>query len=142
MTAAEIGRNRESPGIFPQTQAGFTAGDPRLLLRDSLAFEDGDKLVLLAGVPETWFTSPHAMKVESLPTHFGTCSFRYELAGNTARLTISGTAIPPGGFLLRLPHALKASFKADGQPLAADDKGNLPFPAAVKTIQIEFPSSP
>jgi len=121
---------------------GWAIAEMALLLRDSLAFEDGDKLVLLAGVPEMWFTSPQPMKVESLPTHFGTCSFRYELAGNTATLTISGTATPPGGFLLRLPHALKASCKADGQPLAADDKGNLPFPAAVKSIQIEFPSSP
>ena len=38
-----------------------------LLLRDCLVYEDGDRLVLLAGVPPEWFTHGEPMVIENLP---------------------------------------------------------------------------
>ena len=46
------------------------------LIRDSICFENGDTLVLFAGIPESWFSDPAGVTVESFPTYFGTYTFR------------------------------------------------------------------
>ena len=46
------------------------------LIRDSICFENGDTLVLFAGIPEAWFSDPAGVTVESFPTYFGTYTFR------------------------------------------------------------------
>lgn len=79
---------------------GWAIAEMHLLMRDALVFEDGNKLVLLAGVPPEWLTEGAGVAVTNLPTHFGPCSFTYTRA---AGLTLTGNADPPGGFVLRLP---------------------------------------
>ena len=74
----------------------------QLLLRDALVFEDGEKLVLFAGVPAKWFSRP--MKIENLPTHFGNLSAAWEPGpAGGGRLSLSGAAAPTAGVVLRLP---------------------------------------
>jgi len=80
---------------------GWAIAEMWLLLRDCLAFEDGDRLVLLAGVDPAWFRK--GMEVHALPTHFGACSFAYTAKGDKGLLRLSGDARPPGGFVLRTP---------------------------------------
>jgi len=82
---------------------GWAIAEMWLLLRDCLAFEDGDRLVLLAGVDPAWFRDEKGIAVEGLPTHFGPCSFTYTAKGNTGTLKLTGEAKPPGGFMLRAP---------------------------------------
>jgi hypothetical protein len=66
-----------------------------LLMRDSLVYEDGDQLVLFAGVPRKWLTGP--LSIENLPTAFGTLSLRWD----GKNLHVEGDARPPGGFVFR-----------------------------------------
>lgn len=116
---------------------GWAIAEFHLLLRDALAFEDGGKLVLLAGVPPVWFTRPDGMKVENLPTHFGPASFMWKVKDRQAELTFSGSAAPPGGFVLRLPSELKAKLTADGKAVAGVG-GDFALPAGVRQAQVEW----
>ena len=82
---------------------GWAIAELWLLLRDSLLFEDGGRLVLLAGIDPAWFRDDRGIVVEGLPTHFGACSFTYSVKGRTGTLKLTGEAKPPGGFVLRAP---------------------------------------
>ncbi len=82
---------------------GWAIAEMWLLLRDCLAFEDDDRLVLLAGIDPAWFRDERGIAVENLPTHFGPCSFAYTVKGQTGTLKLTGKALPPGGFILRAP---------------------------------------
>ncbi|HUT36268.1 MAG TPA: hypothetical protein VNE39_22460 [Planctomycetota bacterium] len=82
---------------------GWAIAEMWLLLRDCLAFEEGDRLVLLAGVDPAWFRDEKGIAAENLPTHFGACSFTYMVKGSTGTLKLTGDAEPPGGVVLRAP---------------------------------------
>ena len=116
---------------------GWAIAEFQLLLRDALAFEDGDKLVLLGGVPPAWFTDHDGMKVENLPTHFGSASLAWSVKERQAALTFSGSAAPPGGFVLRLPPELKTKLTADGKAVAGKG-GDFALPTGVRQAQIEW----
>jgi len=117
---------------------GWAIAELWLLLRDSLLFEDGQRLVLLAGIDPRWFRHEQSIAVERLATHFGVCSLTYAPTRTTATLKLSGEAAPPGGFVLRLPQSLKARATADGKPLTRAENGDLPFPVATRQVRIEF----
>jgi hypothetical protein len=117
---------------------GWAIAELHLLLRDCLLFEDGDRLVLLGGVPAEWFARPEGILVENLPTQFGACSFKYERAAEGDFLTLSGQAAPPGGFALRLPKELKATVAADGKAIERAHNGDFTLPANVKKVRIGF----
>ena len=87
---------------------GWAIAEMWLLVRDSLAFEEGGRLHLLSGVPPEWFTHAGGMLVEGLPTWFGTCSFAYVPSPTGAVVTLSGRASPPAGFVLALPQRIAA----------------------------------
>jgi hypothetical protein len=84
---------------------GWSIAESHLLLRDSLAYEDGDRLVLLAGVPPEWFWSWSGIQLTNFPTHFGPCSLDYTVQGNRAMLKLDCAA--PGGCLLALPESAR-----------------------------------
>ena len=80
---------------------GWASAEFELLLRDALAFEDDDQLVLFAGVPEEWFAKP--MSLKNLPTHFGTLSVEWKPNETGGTLVLGGDAKPPNGFIFRTP---------------------------------------
>jgi hypothetical protein len=67
------------------------------LVRDMLLFEDGDLLVVGAGVPESWAGKPFAIR--HAPTRWGSVDLTVSAAGE---VQVAG-AQPPGGLELRLP---------------------------------------
>jgi hypothetical protein len=67
------------------------------LLRDMLLYEDGDRLVVGAGVPASWAGKPFA--VHHAPTRWGPVDLTVSADG---QVTVAG-AQPPGGIELRLP---------------------------------------
>jgi len=81
---------------------GWAIAEMWLLLRDSLVYEDGDRLVLLAGVPPDWLTGAGPIEFDNLPTHFGPCSLSYTVSNSEATVRVGGEANPPGGFEIRL----------------------------------------
>jgi len=109
-----------------------------LLLRDCLIFEDGDRLVLLAGIPPEWFKSRQGMAIESFPTHFGACSFAYACEDNTASLTFSGQANPPGGFVLRVPPSFRVKLAVDGKLIDSSNNNHFSLPPGTRRVRLEF----
>jgi len=96
-----------APGNWPKLRTAWTPtvamphawslAELWLLMRDSLVHEDGDRLVLFAGVPRKWLTRP--LRLENLPTAFGPLT----LAWDGANLHLEGGARPPGGFVFNTP---------------------------------------
>ena len=115
---------------------GWAIAEMWLLLRDCLVFEDGEKLVLLAGVPEAWFTGDKPIEVTNLQTHFGPLSFKYERERDGATLRLTGQAAPPEGFALRLPGSVAARVEADGRAVAR--QGNGEFILAERTREVKL----
>ena len=116
---------------------GWAVAEMLLLMRDALAFESNDKLVLFGGVPADWFKHPAGMKIENLPTHFGKCSVSWMPAPSGATLRLSGTGTPPGGFVLRLPAELSAKIAADGQVVSGTN-GDFLLPAKTKEAVLSW----
>lgn len=81
------------------TPHGWTAAELFLLLRDCLAREDGDKLIIGSGIPKAWLNQ--AFSVQNLPTYFGNLSFSYQ-PGDKA-LTVQVERLPAGGVQAEFP---------------------------------------
>jgi hypothetical protein len=118
---------------------GWAIAEVHLLLRDCLVYEDGDRLVLFAGVPERWFTDRRGMALKNLPTHFGALDVSWEVAGDGATLQLGSKATPPGGFVLSLPDPLKAAISVGGKTISATERG-FALPADAKQARIHFGS--
>jgi hypothetical protein len=116
---------------------GWAIAELWLLLRDSLAHEDGDKLILLAGVDPQWFNDARGMAVRNLPTHFGSLSFSYRPKDGRGELSFDGAASPPGGFVLALPKA-PLRVEADGKAVVPGPDGRVVVPAGTKRVAIEM----
>jgi len=117
---------------------GWAVAELWLLLRDSLAFEDENRLVLLAGVPPEWLTHADGISAEALPTYFGPVSFGWSSQDSGATLTLSGDAAPPDGFVLRLPAALGPNVVAGGQTIKARSGGDFLLPPKTKQAAVTF----
>ncbi|MDP6637110.1 MAG: hypothetical protein QGG42_19600 [Phycisphaerae bacterium] len=119
---------------------GWAIAEVWLLMRDSLLFEDGDRLVLFGGIDPRWFTEPTGMELTGLPTHFGLLSLKWKPTGNGALLQLTGTTAPPGGFLLRLPKSLATEVVADGKTVTPQINGDYALPKTASKVQVTFDS--
>ena len=117
---------------------GWAIAELWLLMRDCLAFENDQRLVLLSGVPPAWFTHPDGIKIEDLPTYFGKLSLLWKPTQDGATINLGGTAKPPKGFLLRLPESLKAKITMDGRTVSAVTAGEFLLPPQTKQANINL----
>ena len=78
------------------------------LVRDMIVREDGDRLLLLSGVPREWLAPGKRISARNLPTLFGPVSFRVNATRAGIRVTINRDAHPPGGYGVALPKGIKA----------------------------------
>jgi hypothetical protein len=115
---------------------GWAIAELFLLIRDSLAFEDDGRLVLLAGVSEAWFQPERAWSFAGLPTHFGVCGVTVTPEAKGAVVSISGVAVPPRGVVLRIPSALKVSQRG-GAVLDRAPNGDVLLPADTREVLVE-----
>ena len=72
----------------------IAAADFILLLRDMLLYEDGPNLIVLAGVPEAWFTSKKQLVVDSLPTRRGKSHIELGTSSNQHQIEIGLVELP------------------------------------------------
>jgi len=91
---------------------GWAIAEVWLLLRDSLLFEDGDRLILFGGVPPQWFKDPKGMEITGAPTYFGDCSVKLESTEPLQKL-----------FTRFEFHSLLREFSAE--PMGGGDGGGL-----------------
>ena len=115
---------------------GWAVAEMFLLLRDCLAFEDGSRLVLLAGVPEGWFKASARWGFTDLPTWFGKCSLVVEPGPAGAEVTLSGEAAPPEGFWLRLPAEWEVRIGPDDKPAQRTPSGDVHIPPTGGKVHI------
>ena len=115
---------------------GWAISEMFLLLRDSLAFEDEGKIVLLAGVPEEWLRGEKPVRVRSMPTWYGTIGFDYVPSGRAATLTLEGN--PPAGWLVRWPAARPAKFSIGGKSIEPARNGDVAVPVGTKEVRVEW----
>ncbi len=134
--------NKEKPGenLSVAMPHGWAIAEFWLLMRDSLACEDKDRLVILPGVAPEWFRDSAGMSVTGLRTHFGEFGFEYKPSVTTAQLRLTGAAGPPGGYSLRLPPGLASSVRTDGQDSASPGDGAWHLPPSAKEVTIVFAS--
>jgi hypothetical protein len=114
---------------------GWAIAELFLLIRDSLAFEDHGRLVLLAGVPEAWFQPEKAWGFAGLPTHFGACGVTVTPQAKGAVVSATG-AVPSGGVVLRIPTALKVSSPA-GAALERTPNGDVRLSEEIREVLLE-----
>jgi len=107
---------------------GWAIAEVWLLMRDCLLYEDGDQLVLFAGIDPDWFSDPAGMELTNVPTHFGPLSLRWEPVGEGAVLRLTGKAAPPGGFELRVPESLRVKVLVNDRPFSPVAPGNYVVP--------------
>ena len=117
---------------------GWAVAELWHLVRDSLLFEDGDRLVLLGGVPPEWLAGKEPIAVAGLPTYFGPCSFAWKPTDGGATLVLTGKAAPAQGFILRLPKSLKAEVKVGGKRLKAVSDGDFLLPLGTQEAAVAF----
>jgi hypothetical protein len=117
---------------------GWAIAELWLLMRDCLAFENDQRLVLLSGVPPAWFTHDNGIMVEGLPKYFGKLNILWKPEQGGATLSLSCEAEPPGGYLLRLPESLKAKIAVNGQTVSAVTAGEFLLPPQTKQVNINL----
>jgi hypothetical protein len=116
---------------------GWSSAEFFLLLRDALMFEDGEKLILFAGIPADWFTNPAGILIRDLPTHFGRCTVEYSFNGKGASLMLTGVK-PSGGVVLRLPPGEKTKVTVAGAAIERNTNGDFVLPGSFGKVEIGF----
>jgi hypothetical protein len=101
-------RTRGWDHIHYVTPHGWTAAELFLLLRDCLAREENDKLILGSGIPEVWLNTD--FEVTNLPTHFGHLSFKYVAATRTVIVNVEKPV--SGGIYVDFPVDVKLETNA------------------------------
>jgi len=117
---------------------GWAIAEFWLLMRDCLAFENDERVVLLSGVPPAWFTHKDGIKIEDLPTYFGKLNLIWKPSQDGATLNLGGTAKPSKGFLLRLPESLNAKVTVNGQPIPTMRDGEFLLQPQTRIVNISF----
>lgn len=85
------------------TPHGWTAAELFLLLRDCLAREVNQSLVIGSGIPEAWLKQSFSIK--NLPTYFGRLSYSYD--PGTATVKVSCERPPQEGVRSDFPGTVK-----------------------------------
>jgi hypothetical protein len=117
---------RTGGGSMGDGHHGWAAAEWLLLLRELLLFEEGDRLVLLAGLPAAWLERAGAVEAPAAPTVWGPLTLRASWSSDgTLMLTVTGAPGPPGGYEVCLPRPVRAA-TLDGAPLSAGPYLRLP----------------
>ncbi len=161
MTAAARRVRRRDPGAGAALQALFQAAGPTftwptppslpgrraysrtiahwlLLLRDTLFFAAGDRLVLPLALSLAGAGAAGPLAVTTAPTPWGRLTFqvgRPQPAELHLDLTAAGP--PPGGYTLWLPHPV-ARAELDGAPQAAATPSTLHLPPTARALRVYY----
>ncbi len=132
--------SKEKPGenLSVAMPHGWAIAEFWLLMRDCLVFEDRQRLVVLAGVPEDWLRPARAFRFHGLRTHFGTFGLASAPEAGGLRLEFTGRARPPAGFALRLPPAIAAATLPDGRKLRRQPNGDFLVPPGATRVSLRY----
>ena len=102
--AEVVGREPREVRFIGDMPHAWVASDFIRAALDIFAYTRGDDqtIVLAAGLDESWLRAEGA-SIANVRTAFGSLSLRGRIVGDGVTIDISGTAMPPGGFLLTWP---------------------------------------
>jgi hypothetical protein len=72
-------------------------------IRGLFLYEQGDVLVLGAGVDPAWLGEGEVISITDAPSYFGRVSCEMGRTADGVKVSVQGDAAPPGGFLLKSP---------------------------------------
>lgn len=102
--AEVVGRNPRTPRFVGDMPHGWIASDYIRAILDMFAYEDEHRqaLIIGAGLPNNWL-SGDGVTVQDLYTPFGVLNMSIKENDGQIAVALTGTASPPGGFILHLP---------------------------------------
>ena len=104
----EIAYRQDEPcrfvGDMPHTWVGSGA---ILSIVSLFAYEQGEQIILGAGIPSDWLDSEDPVGIQNLVTRFGVLSYQLNRSGDDLHLRIEPGCIPPGGFVLKARELLR-----------------------------------
>ena len=107
--------------------------------------EADQALVIGAGIPPAWATSPEGVTVKRLPTWHGTLNYRMAMSDpDTLRVRLSGdVVVPPGGIVLHSPldRPLQA-VTINGQPIPALTTDTVRIDRFPAEVDLHYPGIP
>jgi hypothetical protein len=106
-----------------------------IMLRHMLVHEDGEDLHLLSAVPDWWLGEGQEIRLERLPTYFGTLDLIvHGLAGGVQVSLSAPTRTPPKRILLHLPASRPLTGRVTGVTVVTrpDQKERWDFPTVVR----------
>ena len=100
-------------GDMPHTWVG---SDFIRAVTDLFAYEEGDRLIVGAGITEQWARSETGVGVKNLGTHYGPLSYTLTDDSTAATFTIeAGMRVPPSGIVVRSPFDDPRGASVDGE---------------------------
>ncbi|MEI2782650.1 MAG: discoidin domain-containing protein [Candidatus Competibacter sp.] len=135
--AEVVWRDPKAPRFIGDMPHTWVGSDYIRSVRNLFVYErEADQaLVIGAGIPDAWATSPEGITVKRLPTWYGTLNYRMAMDGpDTLRVQLSGdVTVPPGRIILHSPldRPLR-SVKVNGRPVET-------FTATTATLD-QFPA--
>jgi hypothetical protein len=137
-------RDPRSPGHIGDMPHTWVAAEFVLAFRSMLAFEreTDQTLVVAAGVPAEWLEGDGGVRVDGLPTWYGTLGFVMRHAGDgvDVDLTLTGNVMmPAGGIVVRPPgDAPLRAVVVNGKPITRFTESQATvaeLPAQVRLIR-------
>jgi hypothetical protein len=120
----EIAYREDAPcrfvGDMPHTWVGSGA---ILSILSMFSYEDGDELVLAAGIPAEWYETGEVLGIQGLVTRFGTLSYALEREDGVLRLRIEPGCTPPAGFRVRVDQVEASEIRVDGKTVHQQSNG-------------------
>jgi hypothetical protein len=109
-------------GDIPHTWVG---SDFIRAVTDLFAYEEGDRLVLAAGIPEAWARSATGAGVRALRTVYGPLTYHLRAEGSDLVAEIeAGVSVPPGGLVVHPPFGRDPrEILLDGRPAEREAPG-------------------
>ncbi len=97
--------NYRQPGYIGDMPHSWVGSDYINLIRPMFVFEEGDKLILGAGIDEKWLLGEEGVSIKNFPTHFGKISYAINKDTNILKIKVWGDAFAPDGFVFKSPLA-------------------------------------
>ena len=98
-----VNSDERLPTIFGDMPHTWVSAQYISALMSLFVYEEGDTLVLAAGIPEEWAQAQGGVAVQGVYTHFGRMGLRLLGKDNMIEAHIVGQLQPPGGVVLVSP---------------------------------------
>lgn len=97
--------NYRKPGYIGDMPHSWVGSDYINLVRTMFVFEEGDKLILGAGIDEKWLSKKEGVSISNFPTYDGDINYTVKKDGKVLKIKVWGKARPKDGFVFKSPLA-------------------------------------